>query len=260
MRKFIQIAATTSKEYLAYRLNFILWRLRRLLSLLVIFFLWFSIFEKQSQFGLYSKEILLSYILYSNFVSDLTLSSRVAEIAELLNSGGIINILLKPVSLFFYYFTRDIADKSINAGFAVCEILLVIILFKPPIIFPQHIPLFLPFLFMGIGIAFFINMILSFVGFWTTEVWAPRFLFYMLVSFLAGTYFPLDLLPKGAYTILMLTPFPYIFYIPTKILIGQIASIPAWHIAVSVGWVFVLFKTATIIWKNGNKNFSFWGR
>jgi len=260
MNTFLRIGITTLKEYMAYRLNFVLWRLRMFIGMLVTFFLWFSVFEKQAHFGIYSKNILISYILYSSLISTLTLSSRVAEIAGQLNDGSIINLLLKPISIFSYYFSRDMADKLINAGFAIVEISIVVFFFKAPLVPPQNILLFLPFLFCGILISFYINMILSFIGFWTTEVWAPRFLFYTLVFFLSGSYFPLDILPKNIYTILMLTPFPSIFFIPTKILIGQIHTIPLWQISISVFWVFILSRLSVGMWKQGNKNFSFWGK
>jgi len=260
MKTYILIGITTLKEYMAYRLNFFLWRLRMFLGMLVTFFLWFSVFEKQSHFGIYSKNILLSYILYSNLISTLTLSSRVAEIAGQLNDGSIINLLLKPVSLFSYYFSRDMADKLINVGFAIFEVSIVVFSFKAPLIPPQNVFLFLPFLFCGIFISFHINLILSFIGFWTTEVWAPRFLFFTLVFFLSGSYFPLDILPKSIYTILMFTPFPSIFFIPTKILIGQINTISLWQICTTVFWAIFLSRCSVVMWKQGNKSFSFWGR
>ena len=260
MQKLFAVCLTTLKEYMAYRLNFVLWRLRMFLGMMVTFFLWFSVFEKQAHFGAYSKNVLLSYILYSSLISTLTLSSRVAEIAAQLNDGSIINLLLKPISIFSYYFSRDIADKCINVGFAVFEVMIVVYFFQAPLIPPQNILLFLPFLLCGILISFYINMILSFIGFWTTEVWAPRFLFYTLVFFLSGSHFPLDILPKSIYIILMFTPFPSIFFIPTKILIGQIHTIPLWQIGISFFWVFVLFHLSMKIWKQGNKSFSFWGK
>ena len=39
---------------------------------------------------------------------------------------------------------------------------------------------------------------------------------------LAGSIFPLDLLPKSVMTFLQFTPFPYMIYYPIAILVGKV--------------------------------------
>ena len=260
MQPYITIFGLTLKEYSVYRLNFILWRVRRFVQLLIIFLLWYAVFDTQSSFGSYPKSEFLSYILFSNLVSNFVFGTRTYDIAGEINDGKIINILLKPISFFRYYLTRDLADKTLNTLFAFIEVFIVIILFKIPLFTPTNIPVFLIFLLNGLFITFFTNLMLSFIGFWTTETWAPQFIFFVTLSFLTGSYFPLDILPPLLYKLLLLTPFPYFFYIPTKILIGSSVSIFSFEMLISVIYVFVSFKLAMFMWKKGNMSFSFWGR
>ncbi len=260
MHAYIQILKTTLKEYAAYRLNFVLWRVRMFLNLLFSFFLWSSVFENQHTFGSLHKNVALSYILYASVLSTFVLSSRAAEIGYQINDGAIINILLKPVSFFTYYLSRDIADKVLNVLFALCELVLVVWIFKAPLVIPHHPFFFVLFFINGVFISFFINLMLSFIGFWTPEIWAPRFLFMMIVFFVSGSYFPLHLLPSPLYQALCLTPFPYLFYFPTQMLVGTFEPNSIQYLALSYMWVFVLYKIATSMWKAGNKQFSFWGR
>jgi len=258
---YLQIFKTTVKEYSAYRLNFVLWRLRMFLNLLLNFFLWSAVFDKQFSFGAYSKDSMISYILYASLISTFVMGSRTAEIGAFINDGTIINILLKPISFFKYYFARDLTDKVMNISFALLELGLVLWLFKATLILPQQSILFLLFFINGIFIAFFINLLLSFIGFWTPEIWAPRFLFTMLVFFVSGSYFPLNLLPSIIYHLLLLTPFPYLFYLPTQMLIGHVDWTFIYvQFAISCLWVFLLYGVAMSVWKRGNKSFSFWGR
>lgn len=266
MKKYFAIFSLTVKEYFVYRLNFILWRVRVFINLLILFFLWSSVFEKNPQFGSYSRDSMLSYIIYANIISNFVLGTRTPEIAGYINDGKIINDLLKPVSFFTYYFTRDLADKAVNMFFFFFELALIILLFHPNIHLPKNIILGIIFLTNGVLISYFANLLLSFIGFWTTEVWSPRFLFMMLLFFVTGSYFPLDLLPAPIFYLLSLTPFPYFFYLPTKVLLTnitaeQFATVSIYQLAFfSFFWVFITWYLAKFAWVKGNKSFSFWGR
>ncbi|MCX7880994.1 MAG: hypothetical protein N2482_00560 [Patescibacteria group bacterium] len=86
----------------------------------------------------------------------------------------------------------------------------------------------------------------------------------VLIQILAGIYFPLDLLPKPLINFLLLTPFPYYFFIPIKIITNFFSLILKTNIKffifTGLFWVFISFYLAKILWCHGNKNFSFWGR
>ncbi len=263
MRKYLEVFRTTLSQYFAYRLNFILWRFRMVLNLFIIYFLWQSVFEgKSSLFG-YSKTQMLSYILLSSLISNFVLATRTVDIAGEIISGNIINYILKPISFFKYYFARDLTDKILNIFFAVVEISLIIILFKPPVYLQNNFFIYIPFvifIFLGTLISFFISLNLSFIGFWSNEVWAPRFIYFILVFFLSGTYFPLDILPKPIYYFLLLTPFPYFYYLPTKIYLRGINYNLFFEIVVCSVWVYLSYYLAKFFWRKGLKSYSFFGR
>ena len=219
MQRYFQVFAVTMKEYFAYRLNFVLWRVRMVLSTLVTLFLWLGVFDSHASFGSYSKERLLSYLLFSSLVTTFISSSRISEFS------------------------------------------LLVFFFKIPLVPPQQLGWFLLFFASAVCISFSINLMLSFIGFWTPEVWAPRFLFMMIVTFISGSFFPLDLLPPLAYRILLFTPFPYMYFMPTKILVDGVQN--AYFIQqciCSFGWAIGLFYIAKKMWKVGIKDFSFWGK
>lgn len=260
MQPYATIFALTVKEYSVYRLNFILWRVRRFVQLLIIFLLWYAVFDTRAYFGSYPKFEFLSYILFSNLISNFVFGTRTYDIAGEINDGKIINILLKPVSFFKYYLTRDLADKTINTVFAFIEVFIIIIVFKITLFAPVNIPIFMLFLVNGVFIAFFTNLMLSFIGFWTTETWAPQFIFFVILNFLTGSFFPLDILPPILYKLLLLTPFPYFFYIPTKILTGSSISIFSFEMVISFAYLVIFLRLSQYMWRKGNISFSFWGR
>jgi len=69
MKKYLVVFTVTIKEYFVYRLNFILWRFRVVLNLLLPLFLWTSVFEKQAVIGDYDKTVFISYLLYGNLIA-----------------------------------------------------------------------------------------------------------------------------------------------------------------------------------------------
>lgn len=106
-----------------------------------------------------------------NFV----LGTRTVDIAGEIVNGEIVNKLLKPVSFFKYYLTRDLADKLLNLVFVVFELWLIKIIFKPNLILPSfnliNFVLFMIFFVIGALISFYLSLIISFIGFWSHEVW-----------------------------------------------------------------------------------------
>lgn len=257
------IFKTTINEYFVYRLSFILWRFRMLLNLFIIYFFWSSIFEKKTLLFGYSESQMLTYILVSSVISSFVLGTRTIDIANQIISGDIINLILKPFSFFKYYLTRDAADKILNMSLAFVEIGFVILVFKPNILIQKNILvyfIFFLFIISGTLASFFISLTLSFIGFWTTEVWSPRFIYFILIFFLSGTYFPLDILPKPLYFMLSLTPFPYLYYLPAKIYLSGIGSYLIFPFFVSLIWVYLSYLIARLFWRKGLKSYSFFGR
>ncbi|NMB84027.1 hypothetical protein GYA28_01940 [Candidatus Roizmanbacteria bacterium] len=259
-KKYQLVFSTTVKEYFAYRLNFVLWRLRMFIYLASTYFFWQAVFEKNITFGHYDKSAILSYILYVSLISNFVFGTRTSDIAAEINDGSIINWLLKPISFFRLYMAKDLVDKIMNIAFSLFEVWLIVYFFKAPLIAPKNILLASLFFINGLAISFYVNMMLSFIGFWTTEVWAPRFVFMIMVLFAAGTYFPLDILPPLLYKIMIMTPFPYLFFMTTRTLVGRTDGFVLFEVLISFFWVIACFFLAKRIWKKGNKSFSFWGR
>jgi len=264
MLKYWLVFWLTIKEYFVYRINFVIWRLRVFLNFLITFFLWEAVFEKQIRFGTYNKAEFISYIFFANLIANFVLGTRTVDIAGEIVNGEIINKLLKPISFFKYYLTRDLADKTLNLVFVLFELSLVITIFKPPLLLPSfnlvNILLFIFFFFLGTMISFYLSLIISFIGFWSHEVWGPRFIFMIVVFMLSGIYFPLDLLPKAAFNLFFLTPFPYLFYLPTQVFFGRFYLLNFYIVFLGIFWFFLIGFVCFYLWRLGNRHYHFFGR
>jgi len=263
MKKYFLVFYLTIKEYFSYRLNFLIWRVRVFLGFLTTFFLWETVFSNQSYFLAYQKQIFITYLFLSNLVSNFVLGTRTVDIAGEIINGSIMNYLTKPFSYFSYYLWKDLADKLINLLFTIFDVSILIIFFKPPLVLNfnfQNLFLFFVFLIIGTMISFYLSLLISFIGFWSHEVWGPRFIFLILVFLLSGSFFPLDILPKNLYQLLLFTPFPYLFYLPVKLLLGDLKIINQTTIFFSFFWFFLLRFFAYFSFKKGNQSYHFFGR
>lgn len=261
--KYTTIFKTQLLIYFTYRLSFVLWRVRNVLSFIIIFFLWNSIYAQKAIVFSYSAEKMLTYILLVNLLNAIVLSTRTTDIASEIVSGDIINYLTKPISFLSTITTRELADKTINTAFAILEVTLLIYFLQPHILIQTEIAVYavaLLALVIGAINAFFISFSLSLVAFWTSETWAPRFIYFILISLLAGTAFPLDILPPTLYTALLLTPFPYLVYLPSVIYLNGLTQQTIFLFMIGTIWAVGIYLFTKFLWNKGMREFSFYGR
>ena len=264
MKKYLLVTYNSFSEILTYRLNFAMWRLRNVLGFLTIYFLWTAVMPENGTLFGYSYQQMLTYVLLNMLITSIVLSTKTHEIAENINSGDLSVFLIKPFGYFKYWFFRDLGDKAMNILFSILEVALLIFLFKPPLFIQTNLTylgLFVLTLFLAIILHFFISSILSLTGFWSSEVWAPRFIFYILVTFFTGGIFPLDILPQPIYEVFMFLPFAYLQYFPLKIYLGGLSQIEILQgFLMSISWTLIFFWLANYIFRLGLKSYTAVGR
>lgn len=264
IKTYFLVARNTWDEALTYRLNFAVWRLRVFLSLISTYFLWLTLLPQGASIANYNQSLMLTYIVGGAIIYAIVMSTRAASVADDIVQGNLSNYLIRPVNYIWYYFSKDIGDKAMNIVFSLIEVSLVFILLHPPF-FLQTNMLFLFSFFIAIIFAviinFYMNMLLSFIGFFSSEAWAPRFIFFILLSFFAGSIFPLDILPYPLYFFLKLLPFSYLIYAPMKIYLGQLPLEQIlFNIFLSGVWIVLLRFFVAKIWQKGLSKYSAEGK
>lgn len=267
MRKYFSIFKISFEEEFTYRLNFILWRLRNVTQICMTYFVWSTVYSDPSKviFG-YDRAKILTYVFGTMIVRAAVMSARSMDVGNDISTGDLSNYLIKPINYFKYFFTRDVASKSLNLVFAATEFILLFLILKPPFIFQTNLPSILGFLIATILAMFIYSLILfllSSIPFWVPELgWSAQFLVaVVVVEAFSGSVFPINILPHVLQSILMATPFPYLIYFPVEIYLGNITG---WAllggILISVAWVGVLWFILNIVWKRGLKAYQAFGR
>ena len=101
MKKYLQVFKVSFQQEFAYRLSFVMWRVRNILQILVVFFLWDTVFTfREGELFGYDRDKMLTYVLGLIFIKAFVLSSRAQDVAGEIARGEIINKLLKPLNYF----------------------------------------------------------------------------------------------------------------------------------------------------------------
>ena len=264
MKKYLRVAKNTWDEILTYRLNFVMWRVRTVVWLISAYFLWLAILpEGFSLFG-YDQRIIITYILVGAVLSSIVASARSYAIGDEINRGDLSNFLMRPINYFLFWAARDLGDKAINITFSLIELAILLVLLRPPLLIQQDLLYLFLFIFsicIAVILEFFFNFLLGFIGFWSPEVWGPRFLFSIVIGFFSGGLFPLDMLPSPIYTFFQVLPFTYVLFFPLKIYLGQL-SIPdvLFGFCVASLWAAILYVLVKFFWGKGLRLYTAQGR
>jgi ABC-2 type transport system permease protein len=244
-----------------------MWRIRNVLQIFLVFFLWDAVFSNPGKviFG-YDRAKILTYIFGIMLVRAFVFSARAVDVGEEIASGDISNLLIRPVSYFKYWLTRDLSSKALNLIFAAGEFLILFLILRPPFFFQTNLSVllaFLIFLIFALLIFFELLFIVSSIPFWFPEAtWAGQFLVVVIITeFLSGATFPLDILPLVWQKVLYLLPFPYLIFYPVQVYLGKITGDAlVGGFLISLFWVITLNFLMRWLWNKGLKAYQAFGR
>jgi ABC-2 type transport system permease protein len=258
MNKYWQIFKTYWSAGLVYRTNLFMWRFRQLLLTLMSLTIWTVLFTNQNQLFGYSQAQMVGYVFITSIIQSVILATSLHGLAYEIYSGYVSMQLLRPQKIFGSLASVELADKLKNLMFSLVEGFILLLIIKPAINFPNMSTLlvFLISLILATLIYFYICILFGTIGFWSPEVWAPKFLFFIIIDFTAGRLFPLDILPALARKILALTPFPTLIFIPTQIFLNKFTWNEIWqNLGTQAFWAILLWFIATRLWKRGLKSY-----
>lgn len=267
MKKYLAIFKISFAQEFAYRLNFIMWRIRNVMQIFLVFFLWDAVFADPTRelFG-YNRDKILTYVFGILVLRALVFSARAVDIAGEISRGDLTILLLKPIGYFKYWFTRDLSSKALNLTFAAVETAALFLILKPPFflqIDPLVISLFVVATVFAVLIFFGLLLLVNMTPFWAPESgWAAQFLFMVIIAeFLSGAVFPIDVLPSGIQNFLRFLPFPYLLFFPLQVYLGKInLSTMLGGVLLSGAWVFILLLAVNYVWGKGIKRYAAEGR
>lgn len=260
MKKYFAIFKISWGKELSYRFNFMLARLRNIIILLLLYFVWLNLSAASGKFAGYSADELMTYVIIVNIMRSLIFGSQSRELAAEINEGIFSKYLSQPLNHFWYGFWRELAPRIINFISALIECLIFYLIFRPRLLAPDSIVamgLFTLSIILAIFLYFLLSYLISLLAFWSREAMGPRFLFEWLLEFSSGAYFPLSILSGMLLTGLSILPFYYLVYFPAMIFLERLSAAEiiigfAWQ---SI-WLILIGLAVRLIYGKGLKHYS----
>ena len=259
-RKYWVIFKISGQKELEYRFNFFLARLRNILVMLLLYFVWLTLTRKSGRFADYSQMELTTYVFGINILRSVIFGAQSRQVAADINSGMLSAYLTMPINYFSRTFSAELAQRSLYAITALGEVLLFSFLFKVDLLIQRDVAV-LAFFMVSVALAsalyFLLSYAISLLAFWSREAMGPKFLFDWVMEFASGAYFPLDILSVALFTVLVFLPFASIMYLPMQIYLGRAGMHGALKgISLQCAWIALFGPAALWVWKRGLKKYT----
>ena len=254
--KWLQSLKISISKNLNYKINFLLMMVIPVLVFFAIKYnLWSSIYATNSAENIkgYTLSQMIEYqfwiLIFELFVRSHFFSRNISEDIRL---GKISAFLLYPFGFINYQLSLFFSDKLIQFFIGIFSLSVAIafgwvqmpsldILFKAGI-----------FIFMVSTFWFFTQLLVGFLSFWLEETWSINISVRFISAFLSGSIIPLDFYPEIMSKILLWTPFPYLIYIPVKVLMGESIDV-GFSIFILFVWMLILLFLVQFVWRKGLK-------
>ena len=260
------------EERLVYRGDFALGTLMRFLPIVTQIFLWYAVFQSQSEVAIagYRYDQFVAYYLITMMGRAFSSMPGLASgITLQIRNGEIKKFLVQPIDMLEFLLLSRVAHKLAYYSVAIGPFALVYFLCRsyfydlPPEAATHSLPTMLAFiasLLMGFMLGYFLEASLGLIGFWWLEVSSLLFVYMLLSFFLSGHMFPLDMLPGTWRTLVDMLPLQYLAYFPAAIFLGKISGQElVVGLCVEAAWVAFFIILARTMLQRGLNRYSGYG-
>ncbi len=241
-----------------YRLNFVLLILA---PALVFFFvkvsLWTSIYRLggKASIGGFDQSAMLAYQCQVLVVALLSQGWNSVPISDDIRAGRITAHLLHPFGFLEFHTAQWVAFQALQL--VVVGVLLVVAVSGGllPVPAPATLAAGLGFALLVSALWYALNLGLGIAAFWLEETWVLRVMLRDLSVFLSGAMLPLELYPDWLRGALMATPFPYLTWVPAKVLAGDYPDLSQAVLVIAV-WTLAAALLDAALWDRGMRSYT----
>ena len=232
------------KQYVSYPLYFIGEVLGSVLFPITINCFFIISIMSTTDIKAYTNSGIILYVIISNLTYVVITMDVSREIAKDIKGNGLGQKLLLPKCYFILVIFKALAKMAVRI---ICV----------------YIPIFTVSIF-ALGTsniltcmlkAILISILIGLSAFYFTEIWGLKAFISFISYVLSGSLFPFDLTLKSIQKILLLTPFPYISYIPTKIITDSNFLIEPFMFIIPLIYIIIFLIISMFIWRDGIKKY-----
>jgi ABC-2 type transport system permease protein len=159
--------------------------------------------------------------------------------------------LLTPVDPVWRYVSAHVAERLARLPFSAVIVVGFFIFYAPARFSPDlwNVSLAFVFCIFAFVLRFLLQYTLGLSVFWTERATAVEMLMFVVYMFLSGAVAPLDMFPAAARELVMWTPFPYLIWVPARLIVGGGAVDVPRALLVCVSWMLLLWVVNRVVWR-----------
>jgi ABC-2 type transport system permease protein len=227
-----------------YRFSFFFTLIGNLLYIVLLYFLWGSIYRDVDTIRGMSFNQAFVYVAIAGSIFTMVKTWADWEISYHITTGAIIMDLVRPVDFQLQALSRTVGFMFFNFTMIALPSALVLFFFFGAEIEIGVGLLFLPVgLFLAFLVSFAIDYIIGLTSFYTESIWGISVTKEIITTLLSGALVPLQFFPHIVQRILLFLPFQAIYHIPLTILTSPDldAGACARLLGTQLVWVVILF-------------------
>ena len=225
---YLKFISSAFQRSAAYRLEYYTGLFNAFLYIFIFTSVWKSVWRANpGALPGWSEDKLVQYAILSTLIK-VSFGRNENLISNKVKTGDIVYDFLKPFSFPLMYLS-DCLGVSLFQMFARALPLLgfsILFFGISPEISGDILLRFIPVYINGLFLFFIIGLIISSLSFFFTETFTFYILNSALITLLSGSVIPLNLYPDFLIPYITKTPFPYLFYFPTAIMIQAPLPLP----------------------------------
>ncbi len=220
MKKYLYIIYNQCALQLIYKFDFFVGLLSKAVQLFMTIFIWRAIYISNGYEVIkgYTFETMIMYIIMNNFSSILFSFEYCFRLGQMIRSGKLTTILLRPISILGEGFSYYLGNKLIYIIIYIIVFITMCLQLKGSQI--NYLIACLLLVIINVRMFFMLLSFISTLGFRFIQMWPLRPILTAFYLLLGGVYFPLDLLSEKWYSIISLNPFSLVGHITTKAMQG----------------------------------------
>ncbi len=224
MQAYLEFFKKAIQRSIAYRWSVFFSMLNAAVSMYFLFYFWRSLYGNLEKVAEISLPAMITYALMSRVIAGFIESWWVDSYIEgRLQTGDVIIDLIRPFNfcgrLFAEALGGSISRLTLNI---IPSLAIAFLLFRiqlPPNLLTTG--LFLFSVMLSYIVLFSIDFLTGMIGFWTLEVGNFKFLRWVVIKLLSGSFVPLWFFPGTIQVVLRNLPFAAIYHLPLSIYIGR---------------------------------------
>ncbi len=254
IKKYLTLTRAGIIESLNFRLAILIMIAGNLLYLIVVYFLWKSIFAS-SETGVVNGMTFtdtLIYLVLATALFNFMEMYTVWDMGRNIQSGKIVLDLLKPMEYRSYLFWSYSGSFVTNFFFTVLPTFMVVIIVTHGAIpFGINLLFFAVSVILGVMINYSIDFIVGTICLYTESIWGINIMKQVIVLLLSGATVPIVFFPEPLKTIVYYLPFQSIYNAPLTLLLSRNPSYETVLeiIGTQLIWCIIITAFGKIFWK-----------